>query len=72
MKCEYTSDEIASFASIGLKQGKAALTDEQFRAVCGSALTQARPHGPLGLANAFLTGPVLPPRNMLAEFLRRG
>jgi hypothetical protein len=43
MKHEYTSEEIASFASRGLRLGKDALTDAQFRSVCGTALTQAAP-----------------------------
>jgi hypothetical protein len=43
MKHEYTSDEVASFAGLGLNLGKDWVTDAQFRSVCGSVRTQARP-----------------------------
>jgi hypothetical protein len=58
MKHEYTSEEIASLASRGLHLGKDALTDHEFRRVCGSDLTQARPHQ--RLINAMMPPPSTP------------
>lgn len=60
---EFTSEEIASFASVGLRLGGDALTDAQFLAVCGSALTQARPRSAL----ASLFAGRRTPRNALLD-----
>jgi hypothetical protein len=53
MHDEYTSARIARIAARGLED-PASLTLEEIRAVCGSALTQARSHTPPPLTNAFM------------------
>jgi hypothetical protein len=65
MKCEFTSEEIASISARGLHD-PASLTLEEIQAVCGSNLTQARPRkNPPGAHAVYNAATPRPPINPL-------